>query len=231
MKHRILIVEDDASLARILTDNFVADGFDVRCVADGDVAVAVSNEVAPDLIVLDVTLPGQTGFELCGVLRGRRQTPIIMLTVRSDKRDKLRGLNAGADDYITKPFDLEELLARVHAVLRRAQPRVERLKLGRVTIDFRTLQARDETSAVDFSHREFEVLRYLAERPNKVVSRHELLREIWGYVEVPNTRSVDHAIVRLRRKIEPDAHHPQFIHTVHGDGYCLTPESSRPAGD
>ncbi len=224
MKQRILIVEDDASLARILRDNLVADGFEVRAVADGDLAVAASAEMAPDLIVLDVMLPGRSGFELCGALRGRRQTPVIMLTARSDKRDKVRGLNAGADDYITKPFDLEELMARVRAVLRRAQPTVERLKLGRVTIDFRTLQARQDSEAVEFSHREFEVLRYLAERPNKVVSRNELLREIWGYVEIPNTRSVDHAIVRLRRKIEPDAHHPRYIHTVHGDGYCLTLE-------
>jgi DNA-binding response OmpR family regulator len=227
MKQRILIVEDDASLARILRDNLVADGFEVRSVADGDQAVTASSEMAPDLIILDVMLPGKSGFELCGALRGRRQTPVIMLTARSDKRDKVRGLNAGADDYITKPFDLEELMARVRAVLRRAQPPVERLKLGRVTIDFRTLQARQDTEAVEFSHREFEVLRYLAERPNKVVSRNELLREIWGYVEIPNTRSVDHAIVRLRRKIEPDAHHPRFIHTVHGDGYCLTLEGEQ----
>jgi DNA-binding response OmpR family regulator len=227
MKQRILIVEDDASLARILRDNLVADGFEVRSVADGDQAVTASSEMAPDLIILDVMLPGKSGFELCGALRGRRQTPVIMLTARSDKRDKVRGLNAGADDYITKPFDLEELMARVRAVLRRTQPPVERLKLGRVTIDFRTLQARQDTEAVEFSHREFEVLRYLAERPNKVVSRNELLREIWGYVEIPNTRSVDHAIVRLRRKIEPDAHHPRFIHTVHGDGYCLTLEGEQ----
>ena len=207
MKQRILIVEDDAALARILRDNFTSDGYEVQCVADGNVAVGKANEFAPDLILLDVMLPGKSGIDVCTVLRGRRQTPVIMLSAKSARRDKLRGLDSGADDYITKPFDLEELLARVRAVLRRAHPTVERLTLGTVTINLHGLQAWDGDTAVDFSHREF-----------------ELLREIWGYVEAPNTRSVDHAIARLRRKIEPDVHHPRFIHTVHGDGYCLTPD-------
>jgi DNA-binding response OmpR family regulator len=224
MKQRILIVEDDHSLSRILRDNFVSVGFDVQCVADGDVAVARSNEFAPDLILLDVMLPGKNGFELCGVLRARRQTPVVVLTARSDRRDKLRALSLGADDYITKPFDLQELLARVHAVLRRAHRSVERLTLGRVVVDLQTLRAWDGSDPLEFSHREFALLQYLAERPHRVVSRAELLRDIWGYVDTPNTRSVDHAIARLRRKIEPDVHHPRFIHTVHGDGYCLTPE-------
>ena len=228
MKQRILIVEDDASLARILKDNFLAEGFDVQCVADGNLAVGRAKEFVPDLVVLDVALPGRSGFDLCGVLRGRRQTAIVILTARSDKKDKLRGLNLGADDYITKPFDLQELMARVHAVLRRVQRGVERDRLGRMTIDFRMLQAWDGDHPVEFSHREFELLRYLAERPDKVVSRNELLREIWGYLETPHTRSVDHAIARLRRKLEADPHHPQFIHTVHGDGYCLTISNSAP---
>jgi DNA-binding response OmpR family regulator len=169
-------------------------------------------------------LPGKSGLELCGVLRARRRTPVVVLTARADRRDKLRALNSGADDYITKPFDLQELIARVHAVLRRAHPPVARLTLGRVVIDLTTLQAWEGENRLDFSHREFELLRYLAERPHTAVSRGELLREIWGYVDMPNTRSVDHAIARLRRKIEPDVHHPRYIHTVHGDGYCLTPE-------
>jgi two-component system response regulator VicR len=224
MKSRILIVEDDAALSRILTDNFVSEGFEVHCVADGNLAVSKVNDFAPDLILLDVMLPGKSGFDVCTVLRGRRQTPIVMLSARSDRRDKLKGLSAGADDYITKPFDLQELVARVHAVLRRSHQPLERLTLGRVTIDLRALQGWDGPNRLDLSHREFELLKYLAERAHKVVSRTELLREVWGYLEAPNTRSVDHAIARLRRKIEPDVHHPQFIHTVHGDGYCLTPE-------
>jgi DNA-binding response OmpR family regulator len=224
VKQRILIVEDDQALSRILRDNFVSVGFDVHCVADANVAVAWSNEFAPDLILLDVMLPGKNGFELCGVLRARRQTPVVVLTARSDRRDKLRALSLGADDYITKPFDLQELVARVRAVLRRAHRRVERLTLGRVVVDLQTLRAWDGSELLEFSHREFALLQYLAERPHRVVSRAELLRDIWGYVDTPNTRSVDHAIARLRRKIEPDVHHPRFIHTVHGDGYCLTPE-------
>jgi two-component system response regulator VicR len=223
MKPRILMVEDDAGLSGILRDNFVAEGYDVQCVVNGDSAVAKAREFAPDLILLDVGLPGSSGFDLCSVLRGRRRTPIVMLTARSDKRDKLKGLELGADDYITKPFDLQELLARIHAVLRRASQGVERLALGAVTIDFRRLQAWNSTGAIEFSHREFELLRYLAERSHKVVGRAELLHEIWGYLETPLTRSVDNAIVRLRRKVEPDPQHPRFIHTVHGDGYCLTP--------
>jgi len=223
MKPRILIVEDDAALSGILRDNFVSEGYEVQCVVNGGVAVAKAREFAPDLILLDLGLPGSNGFDLCSVLRGRRRTPIVMLTARSDKRDKLKGLELGADDYITKPFDLQELLARIHAVLRRARQGVDRLALGNVTIDFRRLQAWNGTAAIEFSHREFELLRYLAERPNKVVGRTELLHEIWGYIETPLTRSVDNAIARLRRKIEPDPQHPRFIHTVHGDGYCLTP--------
>jgi two-component system alkaline phosphatase synthesis response regulator PhoP len=223
MKTRILVVEDDAALARVLRDNLTFCGFDVAWAAHGDAALAKAREFAPDLIVLDIALPGSSGFELCGVLRQGGRTPIIMLTARSQKADKLRGLNLGADDYITKPFDLEEFLARVHAVLRRARPTVERLSLGRVLIDFRSQSATQDGRSLHLTHREIELLQYLAERQERVVHRNELLHEVWGYLDVPSTRSVDHAIARLRKKIEPDPHHPKFIHTVHGDGYCLTP--------
>jgi DNA-binding response OmpR family regulator len=223
MKKRILVVEDDAALARVLRDNLAFCGFDVACVTDGALALGKAREFAPDLIVLDITLPGTNGFDLCGVLRQGSRTPIIILTARSQKADKLRGLNLGADDYITKPFDLEEFLARVHAVLRRTRPTVERLVLGAVVIDFRAQTATKAGYTLHLTHRELELVEYLAERQERVVHRNELLREVWGYLDVPSTRSVDHAIARLRKKIEPDAHHPRFIHTVHGDGYCLTP--------
>lgn len=222
MKKRILIVEDDGPLARVLVDNFTFEGYDVRWIGDGNVAVDALREFAPDLVVLDLMLPGRSGFELCGMLRQGGRTPVIMLTARSQKADKLRGLNLGADDYVTKPFDLAELLARVRAVLRRTGVGVERLELGGVTVDFKSLRATKGAVGVHLTYREFDVLRYLAERPERVVHRNELLREVWGYPDVPNTRSVDHAIARLRRKIEIDPHHPRFIHTVHGDGYCLT---------
>jgi DNA-binding response OmpR family regulator len=222
MKRRILIVEDNAGLASVLSDNLILEGFDVRTVDDGNLAITRSREFAPDLIILDVMLPGKDGFELCGLLRHGRRTPVIMLTARSQKDDRIRGLRLGADDYVTKPFDLEELLARIHAVLRRTRPNVERMVLGQIVIDFRSLKAWDDKQEIDLTHREFELIRYLAERQGVVVDRDELLREVWGYASAPNTRSVDQAVVRLRKKIEPDPQHPVFIHTVHGNGYCLT---------
>jgi DNA-binding response OmpR family regulator len=226
MKKRILVVEDDVALARIVSDNFTFEGFLVRIVNDGRLAIDTARDFSPDLIVLDVMLPGQDGFELCGLLRRQGQTPIIMLTARVQKSDKLRCLNLGADDYVTKPFDLEELLARVHAVLRRTRPTIDRLVLGDVTVDFTRHAGSKGSTPLRMTHREFDLLRYLAERADRVVYRNELLRDVWGYPDAPNTRSVDHAIARLRKKIEDHPHHPRFIHTVHGDGYVLTPEGS-----
>ena len=223
MKKRILLVEDDAALARILGDNLRFDGFDLEWSADGNRAVDLTRTFAPDLVLLDIMLPGRDGFELCSMLRQGGRTPIIILTARSQKADKLKGLNLGADDYVTKPFDLEELLARVHAVLRRARPGLDRLVLGQVEIDFRARSARRGDEPIHLTARELTLLEYLAERQDRVVFRTELLREVWGYPDAPTTRSVDHAIARLRKKIESDAHEPRFIHTVHGDGYCLTP--------
>jgi len=226
MKKRILIVEDDAALTKVLTHNLVFEGFQVQAVGNGDLAISAAKAFAPDLVLLDIALPGKNGLELCRIWRERTGTPIVMLTARAQKVDKLRGLKAGADDYVTKPFDLEELMARIHAVLRRSRPSVNRLMLGAVTIDFVALQARRGSRTIELSHREFLLLRYLAERPDSIVHRDELLRDIWGFPDASYTRAVDHAIARLRRKIEPDAHHPQFIHTVHGDGYVLTTASS-----
>jgi DNA-binding response OmpR family regulator len=224
MKKRILIVEDDAALARVLTDNLVFEGFDVHWTADGHRAVDAARSFAPDLVVLDIMLPGRDGYELCGLLRRGGTVPIIMLTARSQREDKLRGLALGADDYVTKPFDIEELMARVHAVLRRSGPPVSEIALGQVVIDFQRLTVTHGRDDLHLTHREFELLRYLSERQGRVVSRHELLREIWGYPDAPSTRSVDNAIARLRKKIEPDPGRPRFIHTVHGDGYMITPD-------
>jgi DNA-binding response OmpR family regulator len=224
VKKRILIVEDDAPLARVLRDNFVIEGFDVECAGDGHQAVQLARQRPPDLVILDVMLPDRSGFELVGLLRRGGETPIIMLTARAEKADKLKGLALGADDYVTKPFDLEELLARVHAVLRRVSPGVERVVLGEVTVDFTTRAARSPLSPIHLTHLEFELLRYLAERQSRVVLRSELLREVWGYPDAPNTRSVDYAVARLRKKVERDPASPRFIRTVHGDGYQLTPE-------
>jgi two-component system response regulator VicR len=221
-KKRIFVVEDDRNLARVLLDNLTFEGYHVCCLPDGDAAIAALRSTPPDLILLDVMLPGRDGFAWCAQLRQGGRTPIIMLTARTQKADKLKGLDLGADDYITKPFDLDELMARIRAVLRRrGRTSVEQLKLGRVTVDFRTLRADQESHDLHLTHREFELLLYLAERRDRVVHRDELLREVWGYLAEPTTRSVDLAVARLRKKIEDDPHRPRYIVTVHGDGYCL----------
>ena len=151
--------------------------------------------------------------------------PIIILSARGQKVDKIRGLKLGADDYITKPIDMDELLARIRAVLRRANPTVNLIVVGRLMIDFRKQRATCGAAHVRLTHREFELLRYLAERRDRVVHRDELLREVWGYLDgTVMTRAVDQMIARLRKKIEPDPHHPEFLRTAHRDGYCLSVE-------
>ena len=228
MKTKLLVVEDDAPLARVLCDNLTYAGFEVAWVRDGDTALRTVRVAPPDLVLLDVMLPDQSGFDLCGTLRKNGRTPIVMLTARTQRSDKVRGLELGADDYVTKPFHIEELLARIQAVLRRSRPSIERLVLGDVVVDLSHLQAWSKGRPFHMTHREFEMLRYLAERQRHVVSREELLREVWGYIDSPTTRSVDHAIARLRKKIERDPHHPRFLHTVHGDGYCLKWDGADP---
>jgi len=224
MKKRVLLVEDDPVLTRVLRDNLTFEGFDVTSVADGLQAQTVEKDLSPDLVLLDVNLPGRSGFELCEQWRRQSQVPIILLTAMGQKGDKVRGLQLGADDYVTKPFDLEELLARIHAVLRRARGANQRLVLGDVVIDLAARTAHRGTEEFDLTHRDFEILAYLAARPHTIVSRHELLKAVWGYPDAAETRAVDHAIARLRKKIEDKPHKPRFIHTVHGDGYYLAPD-------
>jgi DNA-binding response OmpR family regulator len=226
MKKRVLVVEDDPVLTRVLRDNLTFEGFVVASVADGAQAQALAKEFSPDLVLLDVNLPGQSGFELCEAWRQRSQVPIILLTAMSQKGDKIRGLQLGADDYVTKPFDLEELLARIHAVLRRTRVFGNKLVLGDVSVDFSARTATRGEVELDLTHRDFEILQYLAGRPHTIVSRDELLRAVWGYPDTAATRAVDHAIARLRKKIEEKPHKPRFIHTVHGDGYYLSPDGS-----
>ncbi len=224
MKKRVLLVEDDPVLTRVLRDNLTFEGFDVTSVADGLQAQLLEKELSPDLVLLDVNLPGKSGFELCELWRRQSQVPIILLTAMGQKGDKIRGLQLGADDYVTKPFDLEELLARIHAVLRRTRTVAHRLTLGDVAIDLTARTAKRGDEELDLTHRDFEILGYLAARPHTIVSRHELLRAVWGYPDAAATRAVDHAIARLRKKIEEKPHKPRYIHTVHGDGYYLAPD-------
>jgi DNA-binding response OmpR family regulator len=219
---RVLVVEDDQNFARVMRDNLAFDGFDVEWAADGDAALAALQSRQPDLILLDLMLPKLDGFSLCPLLRRHGRIPIIIVTARGQKADKLRGLELGADDYITKPFDLDEMLARVRAVLRRTYPTIGSLTLGRVILDFRSLSATRDSKRLHLTHREFEVLHYLAERRERIVHRDELLREVWGYALTPTTRSVDLTIARLRKKIEDDPHRPRYIRTAHGNGYCFS---------
>jgi two-component system response regulator VicR len=223
MTHRILIIEDDPTLRLVLQDNFRSEQYHVDVAADGISGVRSMQETTPDLIVLDLTLPDSDGFELLPILRQGGQIPIIVLTARAQQTEKVKGLALGADDYITKPFDPEELLARVRAVLRRARPSINRIRLGEIDVDFLNKLASVGKRMIPLTHREFELLSYLAEHRDVVVRRSELLRAIWGYLDTDiSTRTVDFAIARLRRKIEVDHHRPQFIRTAHGDGYCLS---------
>jgi DNA-binding response OmpR family regulator len=221
MKKRILIVEDDAALSQVVCDILAFEGFEVELVTDGDQAITRAAQFMPDLVLLDLMLPGRSGFDLCEILRRGGRAGVIILTARGQKDDKVRGLGLGADDYVTKPFDVDELLARIRAVIRRTRSEVDQLTLGTVFIDFVALHATDGARQLRLTRREFDLLHYLAERSDRVVYRDELLREVWGYPDMPNTRSVDHAVARLRKKIEADPRHPRFVLTVHGDGYQL----------
>jgi DNA-binding response OmpR family regulator len=225
MRSRILIVEDDTSLAQILRDNLEVDGFEVQWAAEPEEALRIERSFVPDLILLDVMLPGISGFELGRVLRRGRRTPIIILSARDEKADKLQGLRLGADDYVTKPFDMEELVARIQTVLRRVRPALGTIRMGTVTVDFQGRVATNAGADLRLTQREFEILRVLAERHSRMVYRDELFREIWGLVHVTPTRSVDRAVSRLRQKIEADPRNPRFLKTVHGDGYILTPDA------
>ena len=226
-RQRILIVEDDRALARVLSDNLSFSGFDVDWVDDGTEVLNRVRSTSPDLVLLDVMLPGRDGFSLCGLIRQGGRTPVIMLTARDQKVDKLKGLELGADDYITKPFDFEELQARIRAVLRRARRSATRISIGDAVIDFVAFTATRGGTDLRLSRREFDLLGYLAEREGRIVQRDELLREVWGFPDEPATRAVDYAIRRLRRKLEADPHNPRHIHTVHGNGYSLTLTQTR----
>ncbi|MEQ1908624.1 MAG: response regulator transcription factor [Vicinamibacterales bacterium] len=221
---RILIVEDDASIARMIRDNLEFDGYQVEWSQNGRDVLSLADAFRPDLVLLDLSLPnGADGLELCRKISQRpERTPIIIVTARAAKEDRVRGLTLGADDYVVKPFALEELLARVTAVLRRVKPRLDAVRLGDVEVDFRRLRVSKGATEIAMTDREFEVLRHLAERSGAIVSREELLRIVWGYSNMPTTRTVDNFIFRLRSKLELDPHHPRHIRTVHGDGYRLT---------
>jgi DNA-binding response OmpR family regulator len=213
----VLVVEDDPAMARALRDGFEYEGYAVRVAKDGEEGLRLARDAAVDLIVLDVMLPRMSGLEICRQLReARDDVPIILLTARAEESDKVEGLRLGADDYVTKPFGFDELAARVEAVLRRAPARAAptQLRFGDVTVDFARLRATRAGQPLDLSPREFAILACLTARRGEVVTREQLLQEVWGYENLPVTRTVDVHIAKLRRKIDPE-----YIVTVHGAGY------------
>ena len=225
MAKRVLIVEDDDAMARLLADNLVFEHFEVQRASGAGEVYRTLKTFKPEIILLDLMLAEGDGFEICRSLGAHRERPpIIILSARSSQDDKIRGLDLGADDYVTKPFAFKELLARMRAVVRRHNSAGGVLHLGAVVIDFHGRRATRSGHDLGLSYREFEVLQYLADRPGRVVTRDELLEEVWGYRDMPLTRSVDISIARLRRKIEIDPHKPRYIRTLHGEGYSLTPE-------
>ena len=222
---RILIVDDEPEIVRGLEDNLRFEGYQTSTAGDGREALAVAAREAPDLILLDIMMPGLSGWDVCRELRDKGiDVPIIMLTARGEEGDRIRGLELGADDYITKPFSLRELLARVRAVLRRPGPRhkVEELAFGDTRVRPRGRQAFRAGREVMLTRKEFDLLVYLLEHRGEVVTRERLLEEVWGHERFPTTRTVDTHVLRLRRKFERDPERPTFIVTVHGQGYKFT---------
>jgi two-component system alkaline phosphatase synthesis response regulator PhoP len=230
MAERLMVVEDEVHLAEVIAENLELEGFDVEVVNDGAVALDAIRRSAPELVLLDVMLPGMDGFSICERLREERNdVPILFLTARSSNDDRVRGLQLGGDDFLGKPFDLRELILRVRAILRRTQwlrapsPAGDELRLGDARIDFRSHTADVNGREVVLSPKEAMILRCLAEKTGEVVSRAEILDRVWGYDAFPTMRTIDNFIVRLRRTLEPDPQNPRFIHTVRGTGYRLTP--------
>ena len=221
MSRRILIIDDDKALSEVIRDKLVIEGFDVGCATDADEAFRQSESLMPDLVLLDVMLPKSSGFDLVPIVRRSRKVPIIFLSARGLQVDKLRGLEAGADDYITKPFDMQELLARIRAVLRRTAGVVDLIKLGGITVDFTRHIATGPAGAIALTNREFEILEFLAERSNRTVHRDQLIHQVWGSISPGTKRSVDRAIARLREKIEPDTKRPRYLISAYGEGYSL----------
>jgi two-component system alkaline phosphatase synthesis response regulator PhoP len=208
-----------------LTDRLLAEGYEVESEGDAVRGLARGSTGTYDAILLDVMLPGGSGFDVCRTLRQRGvQTPILMLTARGQVVDRVVGLKLGADDYLIKPFEMAELLARVEALLRRAAPAAtptvgETFRFGEITVDFRKAEVTRSGQPLELSAREFKLLRYFIEHRGAALSRDELLNEVWGYNSMPSTRTVDVHVAWLRQKVEDNPRHPQYIHTVHGLGY------------
>ena len=221
---RILLVEDEPGLVLTLTDRLIGEGYDVTAISDGEEALVVATEEPFELIVLDVMLPGMNGLDICRELRQRRiETPILFLTAKGEITDKVVGLKLGGDDYLTKPFDMLELTARVDALLRRTKTREGsapgRFRFGEIDVDFRRAEVTRDGASVELSALEFKLLKYFIENRGATLSRDELLSEVWGYDAMPYSRTVDVHVSGLRQKIEDNPSRPRFVVTVHRLGY------------
>ena len=224
----ILVIEDEPEMQRGLRDNLEFEGYSVLAVGDGKKGLETILAKKFDLILLDVMLPGISGFDICKKIREEGiTTPVILLTAKGEEVDKVLGLEFGADDYITKPFSLRELLARVKAVLRRTPSEkisaVKKITIGLLEIDIENYTALKKGKSIAMTSKEFEIIRYLWQHQQQVISRDDLLKHVWGYDESISSRTVDNFVVKLRKNIEKDPSHPKHIVTIHGTGYKLIP--------
>jgi two-component system response regulator VicR len=227
MRRKILIVDDEKSISDIIKFNLLKDGYDVDVAADGDEALKKVYMEQPDLILLDVMLPKIDGFQVCRKIRESFNTPIIMLTAKEEEVDKVLGLELGADDYITKPFGMRELLARVKANLRRVDidntevvsSKSVQIQSGNLMIDLERYEVKKGEEIIELTLREYELLKFLATQENQIFTREQLLKDVWGYEYFGDIRTVDVTIRRLREKIEDDSSSPKFIMTKRGVGY------------
>jgi two-component system, OmpR family, alkaline phosphatase synthesis response regulator PhoP len=221
---RVLLIEDEPGLVMTLTDRLESEGYEVKSASDGPSGLARATTERWDVILLDVMLPGASGFDVCRDIRQRGvTTPIIMVTARGQVVDKVLGLKLGADDYLTKPFDMMELSARIEVQLRRMASvngdGANQYRFGDILVDFRKAEVTKKGQPLDLSAREFLLLKYLTEHREATVTRDQLLNDVWGYHSMPSTRTVDVHVAWLRQKIEPNPKHPQYLLTVHGMGY------------
>jgi len=228
---KVLVVEDDPGILRTVADNLRFEKYDIITAMDGETAYQVQQSQHADLIVLDLMLPRMSGLELCRKLRTEgNQVPILILTARSEEADRVLGLDFGADDYVTKPFSVPELMARIRALLRRsasASGLPATLKFGQVEVDFKKYEARRRGKPIEMTRKEFDLLRFLAAREDTVVTRDELLNKVWGFDSYPVTRTVDNHVATLRAKLEADPTRPVYIQTVHGVGYKFVSHRSK----
>ncbi|MEA1974790.1 MAG: response regulator YycF [Bacillota bacterium] len=226
MNKKILVVDDEEAILDIIKFNLVKEGYSVAVARDGDEALSKTYTVEPDLVLLDVMLPKMNGYKVCEKIREGYNMPIIMLTAKEDEADKVLGLELGADDYITKPFGVRELLARVKANLRRVDLIVDSdkeeeviIKTGELVINFDKYEVKKKNEIIELTLREFELLKYLSAKPNQIFSREKLLKEVWGYEYYGDIRTVDVTIRRLREKVEDESSSPNYIITKRGVGY------------